>query len=422
MHHRPVAVLCGGLLACLPLACSRAAPAPTSEESRPSPVQVVAARTVRLGEWTELLGTTTPLPGKIARVTAAVAGNVVAVPGGGAGGAVAEGQHVEAGQVVALLDDREARANRDRLAAVLAEVEEQQQQAAVAVGLADIEVTRLEELVKGGMGGGSPLASRVELEKARLARLDARSKQRALTARLAAACAELRAADTQLGFYALRAPIAGRLGLLQVSRGQNLALGALVAEVVDLEQIDVLCFVPPSAVARLAAGQRARLAVAQGPEKRKRPSDGVVVFVGPQGQPDTGNVPVKVRFPNVCDMRANTVLRVEVETQPETDRLVIPESALREDEDRPSVLVAVDVKTEKDDKGAEERRGKAKKLLVVPGVRARDRGLVEVLRLEESETKTVVPAQGALVVVRGGTGVKDDADLKVEDEAPEGKK
>ena len=39
-------------------------------------------------------------------------------------------------------------------------------------------------------------------------------------------------------------PIAGRLGMMQVVQGQTLAVGSAVADVVDLETIDVLCFVP----------------------------------------------------------------------------------------------------------------------------------------------------------------------------------
>ena len=40
--------------------------------------------------------------------------------------------------------------------------------------------------------------------------------------------------------------IAGRLGLIRVVPGQTLSPGTVVAEVIDLSEVDVLCFVPPS--------------------------------------------------------------------------------------------------------------------------------------------------------------------------------
>ena len=128
---------------------------------------------------------------------------------------------------------------------------------------------------------------------------DALSKQQAVAAGEKGIKAELEALDTQLGYCTLRAPIAGRLGLVQVQPGQTIAIGTTIAEVIDLDTIDVRCFVPPHLVRRLALDQTAQIAATQAAE-------GKVAFIAVQAQPETGNFAVKVRFPNPdLGLRAN---------------------------------------------------------------------------------------------------------------------
>jgi HlyD family secretion protein len=400
------------VLTFLPLGCARA-PKPAEEEAPPAPVKVAAAQTVPLGEWTELLGTTQPLPQHAARITAAVEGRVVSILGDGRGKAVAEGERVEAGQVIVQLDDRVARANRAKVDAGQKELDEQKKQAEYAVELALIQVQQLEELLKKGSSSGSGLlVSRVELDKARLALKEAESRQKAVAARQEAHHAELKALDEQLDLYALRAPITGRLGQVQVVTGQTLAVGAPVADVIDLEAIDLLCFVPPRTAARLALGQSAR------PAGDQATPAGKVVFLALQAQPDTGNLAVKVRFPNKDQhLRANMVQRVEVLTQQEKPRLALPWAALLEDRDPPEVVVVRDVKTETKE-GKQEKLGKARKLRATLGVRDPGRQLVEIVSLEDPEKKEKVSPEGTLFVVEGGYGLHDDDAVKLEEAEP----
>jgi RND family efflux transporter MFP subunit len=408
------------LLMTVPLGC-RKAPEQAAEESHPAPVHVAGAETVKLAGWTELPGTTQPLPGRVARVSAPVEGRVLSLLVGEGRRRVAEGDVVKEGQVLVRLDDRVVRANRDKLAATLAELEEQKNQARYAVELADIEVKRLEGLGRNQPGGSSlPLVSRVELEKARVSRKDALSKQKGADAKLATTRAELKAAETQLDFYTLRAPISGRLGLVNAMTGQTLPAGTAVAEVVDLDEIDVLCYAPPRLIARLEDGQPARLGGSNGPQ-------GKVVYVAVQAQADTGNFAVKVRFPNPkAALKTNGVVRVLVQTEAPKQRTVIPESALMEDQDPPAVVVAVDVKSHKNEEGKEEKLATARKLRAVVGVRDREHQRVEVRDLyrEDPETKKRerVKAKGALFVVEGAHGVQDGDPLKLEEEKEEEKK
>src|SRR3954470_24127805 len=88
------------------LGCGRA---PKVEEKvPPAPVKWEAARQLVLEEWTELVGTTQPLPDRAARVTAPVEGRVIFVLG------TAEGQTVKAGDMLVRLDPAALVANRDK--------------------------------------------------------------------------------------------------------------------------------------------------------------------------------------------------------------------------------------------------------------------------------------------------------------------
>src|SRR5437660_1341674 len=101
------------VLACLAQGCNHSAPS-AAEKVPPSPVKWEAPRQLFLEEWTELVGTTSPLPDHAARVTAPTEGRVLSVLQGAAGKTVVEGQAVQAGDVLARLDDTVLRAQRDK--------------------------------------------------------------------------------------------------------------------------------------------------------------------------------------------------------------------------------------------------------------------------------------------------------------------
>ncbi|HWG44195.1 MAG TPA: efflux RND transporter periplasmic adaptor subunit [Gemmataceae bacterium] len=401
--------------------CHKAAP-PEEEEVK-APVKVVAAQKVSLGQYTELLGATQTLPQHAARVTAPVEGHVLWALSDGTGKAIVEGQHVEKGQVIVQLDDRIIRANRTKTQAMLEDLKAQKQQADIALQLAQLERDRLEKLLPGG-NGSIPLVSRVELEKASLTTKDAEAKQKAVIAKENALRGDLEVLDVQLDYHKLRTPIAGRLGTVQAVPGQTLPIGTSVAEVVDLREIDVVCVVPPDSAARLVLGQSAWLMTNQQPAAPRESSPvGKVVFIAVQAQADTGNFLAKVRFPNPdLRLRANMVVRVQVLTQPEQERLTIPEAALMEDLNQPFVVVVEDVKTEKNKEGEEQKLGTARRLQAITGIRDRERHLVEILGLEDPEKKEKVSLDDLLFVTEGGRGLHNEDAVRIEEAAKEEEK
>jgi multidrug efflux system membrane fusion protein len=410
------------LLSALLVGCHRAPPPPAPDEAPPAaPVQVAQAKREPLGSWAELPGTTQPLPNRVARVTAVIEGRVAEVlPTSEGGATVVEGQQVTAGQVIVRLDDRIARANLAKADAAQKENEAGIRQAALAVELARVDLQSLQTLQASRPGNGDrglELVPEVRLRKAQLAIDDAEAKMQAAEAKRATGEAERRAMATQLEQYTLRTPIAGRLGLLQVVSGQTLAVGALVAEVVDLGEFDVLSLVPPSRILKIALGQPARIVASEPPEAAP---EGTVVFVAAQAQPETGCFAVKARFPNPkARWPANAVVRLRIGTDPEKERLVLPDAVLMEDHDPPEVTIVENVET-KEKEGHAEKLGKARHVRAVVGVRDREKHLVEIVGLTDPEKKLPVPAVAeALFVVEGGNGLEDGDAVKIEEPKPE---
>lgn len=373
---------------CLAAGCGKKAEDP--EKTPPAPVKAEKARTLFFGGWVELLGTTQPTPNGIARLTAQVDGQVESILVGANNRVLAEGQEIDAGTVVTRLDTRI--------------IVEQKKQAVYALEQAQIEVNRLQELRASSTRSQVPLVSPVEIQKARLALQDAQSKLKAL--------------DDQIKLFEVQTPIKGRLGQIQVTRGQRLTAGTAVTEVVNLDEIDVLCFVPPSQTSRVELNQPARLT---GQEAEATAVEGKVVYIGVLGQSENGLVPVKVRFPNdELKLGANVVARVSVQERqyPEKKRTAIPETALMEDSAPPTVVVIQDLQTVTNpETKKEEQVGTARILQATVGVRFRPWKVVEITALKDPKDKKAVPIKdGMLFITEGGAGLQDGDKVKLDED------
>jgi RND family efflux transporter MFP subunit len=407
-----------GLVLCLSLGCGR--PLTPAETPPAATVKWAVASQNALEEWTELVGTTMPLPDRAAHVSAPLGGQVVSVFGTSAGKPVVEGQRVEKGTVLVQLDTTVLRANLAKVEAAEEVLRQEEQQAQYAVELASSEVERLRKLTeeeeKKPVGVRRELVSAVERLKADYALKDAQSKLKAAKGRLVAGAKEQEALQAEIKLHTLAAPVAGRLGRILVAPGQTLSAGATVAEVIDIdEQIDVLCFVPPTMVRRLRVGQPAK----SGPVEEEAGAPGEVVYIAEQAEPETGNFAVKVRFDNKdAHLRSNSVLRLGVKTQPGKECLALPEAAVSEDEEMPTVVIVEGIKTEKNPEGKEETVGTARRLQAVLGARARNLHLVEIVSLEDPDKEAKTKWSGAVkdqqFVVESGQGLQTGDKVKLE--------
>jgi RND family efflux transporter MFP subunit len=411
-----------GLLLCLSLGCARPAP-PGEEKAPPATVKWAVASQNALEEWTELIGTTVPLPDREAHVSAPVGGQVVSVLGAAGGKPVAEGQRVEKDTVLVQLDTSVLQANLAKVQAGEDVIRQEERQAQYAVEFAMSEVERLRKLTeeeeKRPPGSRRELVTSVDRLKADYALKDAQAKLQGAKAKLAASAKEVDALRAEIKLHTLTAPIGGHLGRLLVSPGQSLSAGATVTEIVDLdEQIEVLCFVPPSLVRRLRVGQPAKSGAAeQAPAEPE--ADGQVEYIAEQAEAETGNFAVKIRFANTeAHLRANRVLRVRVQTQPVKECLALPEVAVSEDEEMPTVVIVEDIKTEKNADGKEETVGTARRVQAVLGLRDRSNHQIEIVSLEDPSKEPGPKWQGEAkdqqFVVEGGQGLQTGDKVKLE--------
>ena len=168
--------LVGGLVLCAVVGCGRGA-VPAEEHAPPATVKWEGPVQGALEEWTELFGTTTPLPDRVARVTAPVEGRVLTVLGDAGGPPVIEGQRVEKGAVLVQLDPTVVQAALAKAEAAQEVLKEEQRQAQFAVDLAAAEVERLRRLQPADDAGpgGRPLVSAADRFKADVALKDAQS-------------------------------------------------------------------------------------------------------------------------------------------------------------------------------------------------------------------------------------------------------
>jgi RND family efflux transporter MFP subunit len=403
----------------LPLGCAKEVETPAEEEEHAAPVKWEPAEKADLEEWTELLGITQPLPNHAAHVSAAVGGFVLSVLPSEKGKVIVEGQRVVKGQILVQLDDRVLRANREKLLVSDPELQEQIKQAGHATELAQLEVDRLERLQRSS-GTSVLLVTKVEMDKALLALKDAESKLKAVRAKEEVARADLRAIDEQLTLYTLRAPIAGQLGMVHAAPGQTLAAGTSIAEVINLDDIDVLCFVPSSTVNKIRLDQVVRIEDhEEAITDAVKLEQGRIVFISDQAQAETGTVAVKARFPNQSrKLRGNVLVRVRVLTEKKSDCICIPEAALLEDQEEPAVLI-VETEKKKGKDGKEEEEHHVHKRIAKLGLRDREKHRVELLGLfemEEDKKKPVPMEKDTLFVTEGGHGLEDDDLITLKEE------
>jgi RND family efflux transporter MFP subunit len=398
--------------------CKRTAP-PAAEKVPPAPIKWEEARQLFLEEWTELVGTTQPLPSHAARVTSPVAGRVVSVLPNRAGKPIAEGESVEEGDVLVQLEVSAVIANLTKAEAAKKVLLAEREVAGITLKQAALDLKSLEEL-KRNSNGQTQLVSPVVLEKAVLAQESAQASVRALDRRLEAADTEEAALKLEIKLYTLTAPRKGRLGRLQVVIGQTLSAGAPVAEVLGIdEEIDVLCFVSAADARKLQIDQPAHVGGLEKDPKTQAGADpeGKVVYIADQAETETGSFAVKVRFPNRdLKLRASSVTRIRILTKPGKSCWAVPESALMEDQEPPVIVVVEDVATTKNADGKEEQTGKARRLRAVIGRRDRLLNQVEIVRLEDPEKKWHGDLEHSLIVIAKGQGLQTGDSVKLEEE------
>jgi multidrug efflux system membrane fusion protein len=239
-----------------------------------------------------------------------------------------EGQEVEKGDLLFVIDQRPYRAALDR---ALADLE----RARAEASLARTQDARAQQLIE------AKAISREEFETRRAATAQGNAAVRAAEAAVAAAKLDLQ-------FTEVRAPISGRAGRALVTEG-NLAQAdsTLLTTVVSLDPVhvhfeaDEQSFLRYSALARegerARSGNPVRVGLAN---ETGYPHAGTVDFIDNQVDPRTGTIRARAVLPNPDRVfTPGLFARVQLQGSAEFDALLIDDKAVLTDQDRKYVYV-----------------------------------------------------------------------------------
>jgi RND family efflux transporter MFP subunit len=399
---------------------------PNEHGEKPVAVEAEPVREMRMEQILRSIGTTSPLPSNRVIVAPAVEGIVAEI-------LVDEGDEVKAGQPIVRVDDRLAQRELAERKAARAELEAQATLLKAPPRpeeqhVADMEVERArvaEELAQTVVDRLIPLNRRKEISDQQL--FEAQQKQRdaklarqvaeghrtvlmlgpkaeavaEVEAKIARADAAIMSAETRLAYFTLTSPRPGYVEKINCHPGQLLAVGTVAAEVLDWSQVRITVGVPARDAALLRNGQEARILddhdaldaashEAAGHEEEEEPLVGKIVFIGAEATSETGTVPVHVHVSNHDQrLRLHTVVALEIVVNVVPDALVVPESAVVELEEGPTIAIV--------------HEGKAE--ILHPKVGLRQHGLIQVI---DDELHA-----GDLVITRGGYNLPEDTPLKV---------
>jgi len=219
------------------------------------------------------------------------------------GMAVVEGQRVEQGQLLALLDDREA-----KLLVVRAKIEQAQAEAKannqVHIEYAEkgLEVARAElQRSKESIEQFAKSISQSQLDVERLTVEKLTLEQRQAEHELALARFDqqltqnlLEAAELRLEQHQIRSPFAGRVVLVRGRVGEWVEVGAPVLRLVATDKLRAEGFMPADIASASLVGSQVQLRV----ESQEEPVMGILRFVSPELDVVTRQVRVWAEIPN----------------------------------------------------------------------------------------------------------------------------
>lgn len=223
---------------------------------------------------------------------------------------IKEGQFLKAGQLMFSLDDRS-----DRASVAQAEAEVARGRA----NLADLErqYKRSQDLVAQKFLAQSAVDT-------------LKSQVDAARAALAASSAAARASQVNASYTSIRAPMAGRVGAINVYPGSLVQPATSLTTVTQLDPIDVAFTLPESSLGTLLAAQKqGAVTVEASTGGDAKPVSGKLSFVDNTVDPTSGTIRVKAQFGNSEGLLwPGQYVNTRVTVRTIRDAVVIPQNAI----------------------------------------------------------------------------------------------
>jgi len=331
--------------------------------------------------------------------------------------AVDEGSVVEAGAVLAALDDDDARLRVDAAALAVREMEREidRQQATISElerrldqrklleAREEEEYRRAVDIPQGVLSEEEVAQKRYEYEDARVARLaaelaleQARAAAKVNEVRAAVARVELDRAELELAHTRIRAPIPGVIARREIRVGERVGPETRAFQLVDTSRLVCDVFVPQKEIRFLREGLEARIRCDAVPGSV---FGGSVRTVSPVVE--GGNVKVRMDVDNPDRLLLpGMFLSIRLILDVHEGALLVPKKGILHDRDRPFVFVV--------------RDGRAERVLLRPGYE--DRESIEAIPAPggDEAPKTATLEAGSLVVVRGQENLRDGSRVEIE--------
>lgn len=276
-----------------------------------------------------------------------ITGTVAEIP-------VAEGQTVQAGQTLIVLEAAEARAGvkQAELAVAQAEARLRQlrelqlpvaghtlRQAEANLANARVQHERNRKLYESGYIGKSVLDDSERSVEVAQTQVDSARKQvetaqpagsdsAVAVAALEQARANLQAARARLGYATVRAPYDGTLIRRDVERGDVVQPGKVLMVLAPAGETQIVLQIDERNLGKIKRGQQALASADAYPSERFAAE---LVYINPAVDPQRGTVEVKLRVPKPPDyLRQDMTVSVDIEIERRAGALVLPAAAVRD--------------------------------------------------------------------------------------------
>jgi RND family efflux transporter MFP subunit len=156
------------------------------------------------------------------------------------------------------------------------------------------------------------------------------SQVEAARALLKADAASVRASHVSASYTEIRAPMAGRVGAINVYPGSLVQLATSLATITQLDPVNVAFTLPESALGSLLEAQKAgRVEVEARAGAQGKPVKGFLSFIDNTVDPSTGTIRVKAEFDNRdTSLWPGQYVNTRVTVNTIKDAFVIPQNAI----------------------------------------------------------------------------------------------
>jgi RND family efflux transporter MFP subunit len=287
----------------------RAASAPLETVSN---VSVIVAQKTTVPDWLEAVGTVRAA--QTSQVASQVMGNIVAIR-------AHEGDRVQAGQVLATLDDAQSRSATDQATAAVTAAEKELSATDSDFALAGATLKRYQQLFE------KKSVSPQEFDEVKARYQSAEARRDMARAGQAQANAGLTQARTSLGYTRLRAPFAGVVTEKKVDAGMLASPGMPIFTIEDTRSYRLEVTVDESELHLVHIGQVSPVKIDALGNVQLLP--GKVVQIIPAADPASRSFLVKVELPADARLRSGLFGRARF-SRGERSALLIPRTSLVE--------------------------------------------------------------------------------------------